>query len=304
MNYMTMTSVAVILAVSQLFAVAGIPVALQAPAATPALTPAQAAAWPKDEAGLNKLATDLIEGWFQKMVAKDSAAIEATMQPQFQRINFEGSFDRAAEVAAITALGVTAPKVSGVRATRVGDALVVTCLVKVTESANGKQLPSEPAPRLGVWQQVDGAWRLAAWASLEMPATRPAPKAPRFAGDAALNATGSALLSKLLTAQHSKDLPTFDGMLAEGFQVVNFKGQKDRADMIRGAKMATTDAPVIADARATQCGDLTIVTCTLTMGQKVGWDTLPADPAPFLAVFQGTGAGAKAVALANTNKPK
>jgi hypothetical protein len=304
MNYTLMTSVAVIVAASQLFVVAGLPIALQAPAATPAPAPAQAAAWPKDEAGLNTLATGLIEGWFQKMVAKDTAAIEGTMQPQFQRINFEGSFDRAAEVAAIGTLGVTAPTISGVRATRVGDALVVTCLVKVTESANGKKLPSEPAPRLGVWQQVDGAWRLAAWASLEMPATRPAPKAPRFAGDAALNATGSALLSKLLTAQHSKDLPTFDGMLAEGFQVVNFKGQKDRADMIRGAKMATTDAPVIADARATQCGDLTIVTCTLTMGQKVGWDTLPADPAPFLAVFQGTGTGAKAVALANTNKPK
>jgi hypothetical protein len=266
--------------------------------------PAPAIAWPKDEAGLNTLATGLLDGWFQKMVSKDRAAIEAGMQANFQRINFEGAFDRSAEVAAITALGVTAPTISGVRATRVGDALVVTCLVKAGESVNGKKLPSEPAPRLAVWQQVDGAWRLAAWASLEMPAVRPAPTAPRFAGDAALNATGSALLSKFLTAQHAKDLPTFDGMLAEGFQVVNFKGQKERADMIRGAKVATTEAPVLADARTTQCGDLMVVTCTLTMGQKVGWDTVPADPAPFLAVFQGSGAAVKVIALANTNKPK
>ena len=302
MHYTSMTSVAVIVAASQFFAVASNPMATSMQTAPAA--PASTIAWPKDEAGLNTLATGLLDGWFQKMVAKDRAAIEAGMQANFQRINFEGAFDRTAEVAAITALGVTAPTVSGVRATRVGDALVVTCLVKAGESVGGKKLPSEPAPRLAVWQQVEGAWRLAAWASLEMPAVRPAPTAPRFAGDAALNATGSALLSKFLTAQHAKDLPTFDGMLAEGFQVVNFKGQKERADMIRGAKVATTEAPVIADARATQCGDLMIVTCTLTMGQKVGWDTVPADPAPFLAVFQGSGAATKVIALANTNKPK
>jgi hypothetical protein len=40
------------------------------------------------------------------------------------------------------------------------------------------------------------------------------------------------------------------------------------------------------------------------MGQKVGWATLPANPAPFLAVFQGSGDAAKVIALANTNKEK
>jgi hypothetical protein len=30
----------------------------------------------------------------------------------------------------------------------------------------------------------------------------------------------------------------------------------------------------------------------------------PADPAPFMAVFQGTGDSAKVIAMANTNKPK
>jgi hypothetical protein len=47
-----------------------------------------------------------------------------------------------------------------------------------------------------------------------------------------------------------------------------------------------------------------VVTCTLTMGQKIGWTKLPADPAPFMAVFQGTGDAAKVIAMANTNKPK
>jgi hypothetical protein len=36
----------------------------------------------------------------------------------------------------------------------------------------------------------------------------------------------------------------------------------------------------------------------------MGFTSLPADPAPFLAVFEGTGDGARVIALANTNKPR
>ena len=112
------------------------------------------------------------------------------------------------------------------------------------------------------------------------------------------------MISRFLGAQHRKELEAFDAMLTEGVQVVNFKGQKVRADMIKGAKYATCEAPSIVDARATRTGAITVVTCNLSMGQKVGMETLPADPAPFMAVFQGTGASAKVVALANTNRPK
>ena len=276
-----------------------------APAApVSAATAAPAASWPADEAGLNALAAKLINGWFQQITDKDMKGVMAAMQPTFQVITFEGVFDPATSMSHISNLGTTAPKVSDVIATRVGDALVATCLVKADQEMNGKKLSSDAMPRLGVWQIVDGAWKMAAWASLNSPSPRPAPNAPAFAGDAALNTQGAAMLTKLLMAQHKKDLPTFDAMLATGMQVVNFKGQKVRDDMIKGVKMATTELPVIADARATKCGDLLVVTCNLTMGQKVGWATLPANPAPFLAVFQGSGDAAKVIALANTNKEK
>ena len=276
-----------------------------APAApTSAAATAVAASWPADEAGLNALAAKLINGWFKQIADKDMKGVMAAMQPAFQVITFEGVFDPATSMGYISSLGTKAPKVSDVIATRVGDALIATCLVKADQELDGKKLSSDAMPRLGVWQIVDGAWKMAAWASLSSPSPRPAPKAPAFAGDAAMNTQGAALLTKLLMAQHKKDLPTFDAMLATGMQVVNFKGQKVRADMIKGAKMATTELPVIADARATKCGDLLVVTCNLTMGQKVGWATLPANPAPFLAVFQGSGDAAKVIALANTNKEK
>ncbi len=275
----------------------------QAPAA-PA-TPATPAAWPTDQAGLTTLASTLINGWFAKIAANDPAGITQYMQPNIQVVDFQGSTDLAQTLEKIKGLASKSPsKSTDVIATRVGDALVTTCLLAVNQSFDGKKLPSTPAARIGVWQIVNGSWQIAAWGSLNMPEIRPAPSAPTFAGDAALNAEGAALLAKFLAAQQTKNMTAFDAMLAEGMQVVNFKGQKLRADMVKGASMAKTQPPVIADARTTRCGDLTIVTCNLAMGQSIAFNTLPADPAPFLAVFQGSGDAAKVIAIANTNKPK
>lgn len=270
------------------------------PAAAVPPAPA-AAAWPADDAGLSALASRLVNDWMSRTTAP---ALEAAMQPCFQFVSFQGACDRDGAAKRLAAMGAGSPKVSNVVATRVGDALVVTCLVAASQAADGKALPADAAPRLGVWQIADGAWKLAAWASLNMPEVRPVPAAPAFAGDAAVSAEGAAMVTRLLGTQHRKELQAFDAMLADGLQVINFKGQKVRKEIERGAEAATIDEPKVADARAARCGDLTVVTCTLTMGQKIGWTKLPADPAPFMAVFHGTGDDAKVIAMANTNKPK
>lgn len=272
----------------------------QAPAAPAAAQPA----WPADQAGLDALGSKLVDGWMKAVVAKDAAALEAQMQPCFQRVSFEGAFDRAGEIAAIQKLDPKDSKISDVHATRAGDALVVTCQVAVSETAGGSKLPGKASPRLGVWTWADGAWKLAAWASLNMPEKRPAPGTPAFAADAAATADGSAMLSRYLGEQRNKDYKAFDAMMDDALQVINFKGQKLKADIAKGAEYATVSDPVMSDARGTRCGTLTIVTCNLAMSQKIGFTSLPADPAPYLAVFQGSGDAAKAIALANTNKPK
>lgn len=285
---------------------AAMPVA-QAPAApaAPTAPAAQAApAWPSDDKALAALGTALVTQWMDAIAAGDVAAVDRMMQPGFQRIGFDGAVGHAAQLEAVKAMGAKDPKVTDVVATRAGDALVVTCQVSVTQSLGGVQLDAAPACRLGVWQPAPGGWKLAAWASLHMPAARPAPGAPRVPADEAASKDGAAMVKRFLDAQRAKDLAPFDAMIAEGMQVVNFKGQKAKADIVKGASHATTTESVIADARATACGGLTVVTCTLTMGQKIGWTSLPADPAPFLCVFEGTGDGAKVIAMANTNKPK
>lgn len=263
-----------------------------------------AATWPADQKGIDALASKLLMDWMTTAGSGDGAAIEGAMAPCFQRISYEGAFDRSGEAGQLKTIAPKNAKFSGVVATRAGDALVVTCLMSVEETVAGKTAKSDAQPRLGVWTIADGAWKLVAWATFNMPSPRPAPGAPRFAGDAALNAEGEGMLKRFLSAQHAKEMPAFEAMVAEGMQVINFKGQKTGADIIKGAANATTDAPSLAETRTTRCGELTIVTCNLTMGQKVGWSTLPADPAPFLAVFRGTGDGAKVIALANTNRPK
>ena len=275
-------------------------------APAPAPSPAQTvpAAWPSDQKGLDALGASLVDQWMSAVVAKDAARLESMMLPCFQRISCAGSFDRASEIEAIKALDAKSPKVSDVKVTRVGESLVVTCQVAVEERSASGPLPSEPSCRLGVWQLQDRAWKLAAWATLHMPSARPAPSAPRFTADEGVGKEGAALVTRFLELQRAKDLGPFDAMLADGMQVINFRGQKAKEDLVKGASRVKADAAVLADVRATRCNELLVVTCNLTMGQKMGFTALPADPAPFLAVFHGTGDAVKVIAMANTNKPK
>lgn len=275
-------------------------------APAPAPSPAQTvpAAWPSDQKGLDALGVSLVDQWMSAVAAKDASRLESMMLPCFQRISWAGSFDRAAEIEAIKALDAKSPKVSDVKVTRVGESLVVTCQVAVEERSASGPLPSEPSCRLGVWQLQDRAWKLAAWATLHMPSARPAPSAPRFTADEGVGKEGAALVTRFLELQRAKDLGPFDAMLADGMQVINFRGQKAKEDLVKGASRVKADAAVLADVRATRCNELFVVTCNLTMGQKMGFTALPADPAPFLAVFHGTGDAVKVIAMANTNKPK
>ena len=288
-------------------AVALSPVALSSIASAQILPTAPTApvSWPSDSSGLTALATQLVNAWYAKVTAQDADGAKALMQSGFQWMNFQGALDRTGMLAAIKAGSTASASVSGVIATRVGDALVVSCQVSAQETIGGVTLPTDAAPRLSVWQWVDGAWRMSALGSMNIPSTRPAPNAPSFAGDATANAAGLAMVTAFVSEQTNKAYEKYDAMLAEGMQSVNFKGQKLRADLVKGAHYTKSSAPaVFTSARATTCGGLTVVTCTMSLGVSIGWSTLPADPAPFMAVFQGTGDAAKVIATVNTNQPK
>lgn len=274
-------------------------------AQTPPAAPAPAVSWPNDSAGLTALGTKLVNAWYAKVTAQDADGAKALMQDGFQWMNYQGALDRTGTLAAIKAGSTASASVSDLVATRVGDALVVSCQVSAKETIGGVTLPTAAAPRLSVWQWVDGAWRMAALGSMNMPSPRPASGLPGFAGERAVNESGLALLKPFIVAQVSKDFDKYDAMLAEGMQSVNFKGQKVRADLIKGAHYTKSPAPAaFTEVRATTCGGLTVVTCSMALAVSVGWSSLPADPAPFMVVFQGSGDAAKVIATVNTNQPK
>ena len=272
-----------------------------APVAAPA--PAAAVQWPTDAKGLDQLATKLATGWFDAAKAKDPDRSSAMLAPCFQMVTYRGAVDTAGVIAQLKGVTVGAVTLAGMSATRVGDALVATWTVAGEITLDGNAMPSSASPRVAVWQIIEGGWKLTAMGSLTMPTVRPAATAPSFAGETALNSEGQAMLLTFLNAQIKKDIPTFEKMLAPGMQVVNFKGQKVAADLVQGAKHATVQPPTINDARATRCGDLTIVSCNLGMAQKIGFTSLPGTPVPFLVVFSGTGDAAKVIAIGNTNRP-
>lgn len=255
---------------------------------------------PADQAGIDSLGTSLVKGVVAALDSRDAAKLDPLIGEWMQAIDFRGAVDRAGLLAAMKPGKGGASTVSEVTCTKAGNAIVVTCLVEGGIDPRS----SDATPRLAVFRPTDAGWRLAAWASLDSPETRPAPGAPSFAADADASAEGEKLLGRFLGLQHAKEMTAFDAMLDQGMQAANFRGCQPRSNIIRGAKSAETTEPKMADLRGTRCGDLLVVTCTLTLGQKIGWTTLPADPAPFLAVFEGTGDAAKVIATANTNKPK
>ncbi len=266
----------------------------------------QAAPWPASQAQLPALGESLMKSWFAKVAARDATA-EQLMQPGFQSLDFRGALNRAGTLAAISSSTRKSSRISDVITTRVGDALVVTCLVQCDVTLDGVKLPADSAPCMAVWQWADGAWRMAALGSLHMPAVRPAPSATGFVDEEAMRAQGVTLITAFITAQSNQELAKFGAMLADGLQSVNFKGQKVRADLVKGAENAkTTQGPSFTDIRATRCGNLMVVTCVLTQGLKIGWSTLPADPAPLMVVFECAPGEvqSKVIATANTNKPK
>lgn len=256
--------------------------------------------WPGDAAALERLGTRLVQDWMEAVSAKDEARLERIMRPCFQRMSFEGAFDRAAEIAKIKTLDAKDAKVTDVVATRSGDALVVTCRIAVSEG----KLDLAPSWRLGVWQPESDGWGLACWATLHMPSERIAPSAPRVAENAALDAEGRALVTRLLRVEQSRDTKGFGELVAPGAQALDFSGRKPRERWVEGISSEVAEQALVSDARATTCGGVTVVTCTVAMARQFAALKIPAEPAPMLVVFSGSKGSERVIASADAGRPR
>jgi hypothetical protein len=101
------------------------------------------------------------------MKHQNFSGVENHIAEQFQSIHTFGALTRTAEIELIKNLYLGSYEISNVKVTENGDTLVVTYLISVKEKIENKQLSATPAPRMSVWQKIDGEWKWIAHANLK-----------------------------------------------------------------------------------------------------------------------------------------
>lgn len=113
------------------------------------------------------LGEKLETGMWEDMKHQNFKAVESRIADKFQSIHTFGALTRADEIELIKTLYLGTYEISDLKVTENGDTLVVTYLISVKEKIDDKQLSAKPAPRLSVWQKINGQWQWIAHANLK-----------------------------------------------------------------------------------------------------------------------------------------
>lgn len=119
---------------------------------------------------------------WEDMKHQNFTAIDDNIAKEFQSVHTFGALTRQAEIDLIKDLYLGSYEISNMKVTESGDTLIVTYMISVKEKIENKTLSAKPAPRLSVWQKIDGKWKWIAHANLkEVPSinSKPAAVAPK-----------------------------------------------------------------------------------------------------------------------------
>lgn len=114
------------------------------------------------------LGQELVTAFFDTLQAGDADQVAALLAPDFQLLRSTGEvFDAASypDVAPVYEAYV----IDNLKITRAGDVLVATYTAQTDSTVDGTEAMGESAPRLTVFQQIDGEWKLAAHANFGPP---------------------------------------------------------------------------------------------------------------------------------------
>jgi hypothetical protein len=98
--------------------------------------------------------------------AKNWKEVESKIADGFQSVHPDGARNRAGEISLIEKLNLGEISFSNFKSTVNGDNIVVTYLIAVQETIDGKQLSRKPAPRLSVWKKGTSGWQWICHANL------------------------------------------------------------------------------------------------------------------------------------------
>jgi hypothetical protein len=101
-----------------------------------------------------------VEKLWSDFAQADLAALDRYVAPGFQSLHEDGARDWSQERLLVAGLKLSPYVLSDYKVTREGDVLVVTYLCRVGETIAAARLAKAPTPRLDVFQQTAGEWKL------------------------------------------------------------------------------------------------------------------------------------------------
>jgi len=98
--------------------------------------------------------------------AKNWKAVESKIAEGFQSVHPDGVRNRTEEIALLKKMNMGEFTLSNFKSTSIGDNIVVTFTMTVTETIDGKRLPAKADYRLSVWKKGVSGWQWICHANL------------------------------------------------------------------------------------------------------------------------------------------
>lgn len=210
--------------------------------------------------------------------------LEELLAESFQLIRADGRvYDRAAYLAGASVLSRSA--LSQIRTTRSGDTLTVTFFASFAGTVGSVAQIGEALPRLAVFEQQDGAWKMIAYANLGQ-------------GSGELQAEAATALQAFFDATYSQDPAAVRAVLAPEFQLVRSDGSAIVGAAYAETLPTFTQRAELSEIQATGFGDILVVRYRVSIGLIIDGRQAEA-VSPRLTVFRRDQGTWKVVAHAN-----
>lgn len=112
---------------------------------------------------LNAFAEALERRTLELIGAQNWPALEAMIAPECQFVTHTGVYDKAAAMTLMQGMQLTGATLKDLKATAVGDTVVVSFYLACSELINGEVQSREFSPRLSIWKKASDAYRCIAY---------------------------------------------------------------------------------------------------------------------------------------------
>lgn len=255
----------------------------------------------------DELGGELADQFFSVLQRGDTEELDALLDPAFQVTRADGSTADKAQYLQQPA-SVETYQIDNARATRDGDVLVVRYEVTTEEVIDRQSYTSDPAPRLSVFVEEGGSWKLIAHANFNVPSTDTPPAEPATASplsnpaSAEDTATAERVQNEFFGALQSGNAEALAALLSSAFQLVRADGSyADREQYL--ANPATMNSFALTDFEVTSQGEVIVARFLGQTSEVINGVEYNRDPAPRFAVMKRDGDTWKIVAQVNFNAP-